>query len=317
MKRFRAFPQCSHPREIADVLAATWHAFPRHELVAASSDFAVRRALERGEIVKVTPHHYAHAQTATSFWTRADAVASWLGTRGILSGSTALYIAGEIAEPPRVINALIPRKTRIVEVPDWVRITHAKYSPLCDVVNGWEIVDPAMALVQAYGRLPHESRDGVVLGALARGRISREEMRRCFALMPRIKDRQLLKQLLEDSQDGAESVLERDAHRDVFGLRDFGSFIKQFDVVVGGQRYRLDMYHPGLRIAVELDGAAFHATQGHWQRDLNRDAALLAQGIVSVRFSYWDIKERPQWCRDTLRAVMAQRAKGGALAVEK
>ncbi|WP_061960558.1 hypothetical protein [Demequina flava] len=310
-------PTCPAPRDLPDVMATTWRAFTWKELAAIASDFAVRHAVTTGDLVRVTPGHYAHAAAAQSFWTRADAAVQWIGTRGTLGGEAALFIAGVVPEPPRDVAVVVPRHTRIAQAPPWLRVTYAKYAPRVSFVEGWEVVEPSMALAQCFGRLDHETRAGVFFDALADGAVTVEGMRRAFAVMPRIKDRPILKQLVEDAEAGAESVLERDAKNDVFDLVEFSGFVPQFDIVAGGRRYRLDLFHPELRIAVELDGAAYHAGQGHWQRNLNRDAALLAQGVVTVRFSYWDITERAAWCRQMLRSVMAQRSRGGALTVEK
>ncbi|WP_083966607.1 DUF559 domain-containing protein [Demequina globuliformis] len=310
-------PRCSSPRDLPEVLAATWRAFTWDELSAIASDFAARQALQSGQIVRVVPGLYAHTSAARSYWTRADAVSRWLGTRGTLAGETALFIAGVLSEPPHILTVVVPRHQRIAHAPRWLRVTYASYAPRVDFVDSWEIVEPCMALAQCFGRLDHGIRAGTFYAALAQGSIRVEGVRRALAVMPRVKDRPILKQYLEDAEDGVESSLEYDAKHDVLNLPEFAALVRQFDIVAGGRRYRLDLYHPELRIAVELDGAAFHATQGHWQRDLNRDAALLAQGVVTVRFSYWDVTERPNWCREVLRAVIAQRSRGGALAVEK
>ena len=55
---------------------------------------------------------------------------------------------------------------------------------------------------------------------------------------------------------------------------------------------RLDAAWPDVKLAVEFDGAAFHAGPDAWQRDLRRNAALAALGWVVLRFSYADVSER-------------------------
>ncbi len=107
---------------------------------------------------------------------------------------------------------------------------------------------------------------------------------------------------------GAESYLEVHAMDEVFVGRRFRALLKQHVVSTGGGRYRLDMYDAASMTAIELDGATYHAGVKEWQRDLRRDADLAAVGILTLRFSYRDLTERPQWCRTTARDVLRLRS---------
>ncbi|WP_430867275.1 endonuclease domain-containing protein [Demequina aurantiaca] len=125
--------------------------------------------------------------------------------------------------------------------------------------------------------------------------------------LPRVKGRRALLRTVAQCAAGAESYLEWHAAEKVFVGKPFDRFIKQYRVVVHGRNYRLDMYDQVTRVAVEVDGAKFHAGTDLWQRDLRRDADLASVGIQTVRFSYRDLHERPQWCRDRLRDILASR----------
>jgi very-short-patch-repair endonuclease len=100
---------------------------------------------------------------------------------------------------------------------------------------------------------------------------------------------------------GAESYLEERALRQVFNTSEFDRLIRQHDVVIEGQAYRLDLYDDATRTAVELDSEEHHGRSPHRQRDVNRDVHLATIGIQTLRFTYRDITERPGWCRQMLR----------------
>nr|WP_275586007.1 DUF559 domain-containing protein [Geodermatophilus sabuli] len=71
----------------------------------------------------------------------------------------------------------------------------------------------------------------------------------------------------------------------------------------------LDAAVPELRVAVELDGAAFHGSAAARERDTRRDVALAALGWVVLRFSYRRLTREPDACRrEILQVCRARRA---------
>jgi very-short-patch-repair endonuclease len=69
--------------------------------------------------------------------------------------------------------------------------------------------------------------------------------------------------------------------------------VLQYEIPLGYGSLHVDAAWPEVKLAVEFDGAAYHAGRDDWQRDLRRDAALAALGWVVLRFSYSDVTERP------------------------
>jgi very-short-patch-repair endonuclease len=72
-------------------------------------------------------------------------------------------------------------------------------------------------------------------------------------------------------------------------LRRFGLSIPRFNPWVRG--YELDCYWPDAWLAVELDGAAYHAAWRNQERDRLRDADLAAAGITVIRVSWRQLTE--------------------------
>ena len=69
----------------------------------------------------------------------------------------------------------------------------------------------------------------------------------------------------------------------------------------------LDRYFDRERLAVELDGAAFHGSPGQRERDIRRDAALAALGIQVVRFSHQRLFNDPDGVRAELLRILSAR----------
>jgi hypothetical protein len=76
-------------------------------------------------------------------------------------------------------------------------------------------------------------------------------------------------------------------------------------VEAGGLRYRLDFAYPEpLKIAVEVDGYATHGTRAAFQRDRDRQNALVALGWVVLRFTWEDVVRRPHKVAATIRQAI-------------
>jgi very-short-patch-repair endonuclease len=84
-------------------------------------------------------------------------------------------------------------------------------------------------------------------------------------------------------------------------------FLRQFPVVLPHAHIRLDAAIPELRVAIELDGAAFHGDQAARERDMRRDVALAGLGWVDLRFSYRRLTTEPDACRREILEVCAAR----------
>lgn len=70
--------------------------------------------------------------------------------------------------------------------------------------------------------------------------------------------------------------------------------------------YALDLAYPGILLAVEYDGRE-HLTPERARHDLRRQAALTAAGWTVLRFSAWEVMNRPGWVARQVRAELARR----------
>ena len=127
-----------------------------------------------------------------------------------------------------------------------------------------------------------------------------------LAAVPRLPGLASLRGLLADARTGSQS------HLEILGLRALLAAglpqpVLQYEIALGPRFLHVDAAWPEARLAVEFDGAAFHAGHDDWQRDLRRDAALAALGWVVLRFSFADVTERPAYCGAQVAAAYRRR----------
>lgn len=66
---------------------------------------------------------------------------------------------------------------------------------------------------------------------------------------------------------------------------------------------RVDFHWPELGLVVETDGLRYHRTPTQQARDIERDNAHRAAGLVPVRFTHGQVRHRPRYVERTLAAI--------------
>jgi very-short-patch-repair endonuclease len=69
---------------------------------------------------------------------------------------------------------------------------------------------------------------------------------------------------------------------------------------------KIDAVWPEHRLAVELDGWAYHHDRAAFEEDRARSARLTVAGWTHVRFTHAQVVERPRQIADTLRVLLAR-----------
>jgi hypothetical protein len=137
-------------------------------------------------------------------------------------------------------------------------------------------------------------------------------LRTALAARPKLRWRTEISGALADVSDGIHSLLEwRYLHRveRPHGLPRAGRQARNR----AGQRIRyLDNHYPQFKVVVELDGLAAHPPEERW-RDIHRDNASAAAGIVTLRYSWADIITDPCRVAAEIAAVLRVRGWAGSL----
>jgi very-short-patch-repair endonuclease len=113
-----------------------------------------------------------------------------------------------------------------------------------------------------------------------------------------------LRQVLKDWGDRAAAESERRLHRLLRGAAISG-WVANLTVVLGGRRFEIDVAFPELRLAIEVDGYAYHSGDERFQRDRTKQNALIAAGWRILRFTWADLTERPDYVLAAIGQLLA------------
>lgn len=277
-------------------------------LIAHYSETTLYTALRSGRIVRILPETYVGKRWKSDFGARVSAASSWCGTRAAVTGLAAAYLYGWFPVPPARIEIMCAHKERL-RTPYWLTVRRTLAGAGNEVRSGVRIATRAQVIVRCWETIPAARATSFVIDALRDREVTPEDVLTLVSGRSRVKRRQELLSLLALIATGVESYLEYVAATEVFVGPHFKEFIRQGEFRVDGTRYRVDMLHKAARVAVELDGARFHADDKSRRRDIERDSVLASHGVLTLRFTYEDITRRPQWCRNrvlqTVRARMA------------
>jgi very-short-patch-repair endonuclease len=265
----------------------------------------VKRAVARGDLVRLLPDIYAPKQHSRAFHVRAKAASLW--TDAPVSGLAALFLWGLVADPPEVIEVLVAHGRQPRPQPGYA-VRQSTVDLPQSVREGVAVVSPAAAVVLGYGCLPKANRSAMFYSAVRLRLAGIKQLEVVLAAVPRVKARRSLERSIRAASVGVQSYLEERALYKVFNTAEFAGFVRQHEVVIEGNQFFLDMFDRDTKTALELDGRNGHLNEFR-QKNITRDCWVATIGIQTLRFSYEDLVNRPEWCRQIVREVLRVRAR--------
>lgn len=227
-------------------------------------------------------------------------VAVWsYGNRAAASGLAAAFWLGCTRFAPEIVEVTVPRNSH-GRIHQGSRVRRRDLHA-ADVIQrrGLHVTGHALTLVEAAVRRPGGAK--ILDSALQRDVTLRE----LWAAHLRNKGRYgspAARRLLQAASGGARSEAERLFLR---LLREAGITGWRTNYPVGG--YRVDVGFPASKIAVEIDGLAFHSDASDFQIDRERQNAITMLGWQVLRFTWLDLTEYPQRALAVLRKAISAR----------
>ncbi|WP_369252427.1 DUF559 domain-containing protein [Geodermatophilus amargosae] len=286
--------------------------------VARTSDLAGRvdrhtvgRWVAQGRLLR--PHRGVVATPESWEEWRTRALAGVLATAGVLSHSTALAVWRVLDDDGGPVHVSVPAHRRALHGPGLV--VHRVRALDVDRLGTFPVTPLPRALVDGWGWASgrHGSRRavdrlrGAVIGTLRERQVRTADLAREAALRAALPGHRDLVDLLRLVERGCQSELEIWGVRHVLTGPGMPRFEQQHPVVLPWGTAHLDAALPELRVAVELDGAAFHGSAEARERDTRRDVALAALGWVVLRFSHRRLTRDPDGCRREILQVCRAR----------
>ncbi len=228
-----------------------------------------------------------------------------MGSGSVVIGAAAASAWG-LCDPPRTIAVTAPLSMSR-NAPPWLTLQRLAERPPFALWHGCPIATPEWAIVTAYGHLPRDVADEMVYRAVRQRLCSPQDIDQIASNLSAVRRRRALATTVKATAAGSESFLETIGLRKVFASKDFAGFIRQHRLRADGANYRLDMYDPVTRTAVELDGEVAHQGADQRARDVRRDTRLASIGILTLRFTFRDLTEQPEWCRSMVTSTVARR----------
>ena len=158
-------------------------------------------------------------------------------------------------------------------------------------------------LFDCIGRLPTDDSERLVVWAATRERLDPGALRRATDAHRGAWGNPARRRALDDIDAGAYNAAER---RLQAILRTAGIHGWQGDqrIDLPGRLVRVDVLFRRVRLVIEVDGFAAHG-RDRFQADLTRQNALVAAGYTVLRFTWWDLVDRPAEVARQVHATLA------------
>ena len=268
---------------------------------AGLSHAEINGLIARGALVKLGPGVFrlrgAPAREDSALWHAA------LATGGSIMGGAAAWIWEIEPAFPRMIELLVPTWRRVA-IPNGVQVRRlAHLESELTTRHGLPVTDRRRTILDCVALQSVPRPVALFDRALSQGWITLTDAQQ--RLTQPVQGNTYLRRLVRTHLVGAEAESERRLHR---LLRKAGitGWVANLPVAVGaGKTVRLDLAFEDLKLAIEVDGFAYHSGNDRFQRDRTKQNALVTLGWTVLRFTWSDLTERPEYVVATIRRQLA------------
>jgi very-short-patch-repair endonuclease len=229
------------------------------------------------------------------------------GCGAMLSHQSAAEADGLTDTPSSPIHVTVPARRRVDPIPG-VRVylcgrAEQKRDPLVEPPRTrveetvLDLADAARSFDDAFGW---------VCRAVSGRFTTTQRLRAAMENRSRMGRRVGLEVALADVEQGVHSVLEL-LYLRIERAHGLPRASRQARVVRGGRTQYRDCFYEAYRVVVELDGRVAHPDETAW-RDMRRDNAGAEQGVLTLRYGYADLTERP--CQVAAQVAVVLQSRG-------
>jgi hypothetical protein len=275
------------------------------------SRYQLERDVQRGVFVVCFKGVYRHASTPVTARSQQVAACEHAGRSAALSHRAALREHG-LVDIRRSLIEVTTSEKRCHGVPFHLHRTN--YLPSHHIVtrDGCRLTDVARTLFDAGAvvgpwivskGVDKAIRLGLVTPEMLKGRLAEHGgpgRNGCGVLRKVLAERDVL-------ADRSESSLEDLMIRTCWKGR-LPRPVAQYEVYCNGRTRRLDFAYPHIKLDVEGDGFGAHGSRQAFEDDRERDADLIADGWMVLRFTWRQVRDRPEWVIERIRQAYEQRS---------
>ena len=231
-------------------------------------------------------------------------------TDGVLFARTAAHLWGMTDDAGGLVDIAVPLARRVTPTAG-LRVRRTAI-PAGEVTSrvGLPVTDRRRSAIDFMGSCRHTEAVAFADRALSQGWFSVADLER--RLHTRTRGNPVVRRVLATLTAGAEAESERRLHR-LLRRAGIDGWIGNHEVLDRGRFIaRVDVAFPGLRLAIEVDGFAYHSDRDRFQRDRRRQNDLVALGWRVLRFTWTDLVERPEYVTDRIRQQLLSGEKSTA-----
>ncbi|PZS17902.1 MAG: hypothetical protein DLM60_13040 [Pseudonocardiales bacterium] len=230
------------------------------------------------------------------------AAVAWAGSDAVASGLTAAWWWQLRDWAPGAAEVTVPQ-ARSRRPPADVVLRRRDLDPAdLGVLRGLPVTALPLTVLDAAVALGSDSGRPLVDRALQR-RVSFAQLHAAYYRSSGRHGSPWLGQVLRQAADGASSDAERVVHRLLRGARIDG-WVANHLVVLSGIEYWIDVAFEARRLALEVDGWAWHSDVDRFAHDRRRQNAMVLAGWTVLRFTWHDLMSRPEEVVAEIRAAL-------------
>jgi len=254
----------------------------------------------------VTPHRGVYRVAGAPLTGASRAWTAVLGARAVLSYLSAAEWWDLPVEQDGRIHVTRRARQRLA-THKLIRVHRTLLVP--EAVTTWfglRVTTRTETLLDCLGWLPVPAARNLLDRAFQQGWLAPRDLDRRPDEQPGRWGNRQLAGLARDCRPGIEAESERRLQRllEQAGIR---GWVANHPVRVGGHRFRPDIAFPDVRLAVEVDGWAYHRTKEQRDSDVERDNLLMLAGWRVLRFTWEDVRDRPEYVLAMIRSVLVAR----------
>ena len=293
---------------LADLLRGNQDVVTRQQALTLVADHVIEYALEAGCITQLLPRVYVTAEKASETRVRHRAALLYAGEDAMLSHMTALPYWSLPMPSTSIVHVTVPRHVCRYSRPGILTV-HRAANRFSSVGRGEARVSRLeRAVVDSWPLLAEAEQRAPAILAVAKRRTTARRLLAEAQGRSNLPGRASLLALCAALADGCHSELELWGLQHVFrDDRRFAHGVRQLPVQLRSRVVYLDLAFTAERVAIELDGAAFHGTFEQRECDMRRDSALSAIGWIVLRFSYRRMHDDEEGVRNEVDAVLRTR----------
>ena len=229
-------------------------------------------------------------------WVRSAAL--WAGDRATVSGVAAAWWHGLWSDPTSIVEVTIPKRRRVRALAGMrIRRRDLDWRDRLNTRHLW-VTELALTVLEAAVELGE--RGPALLDRALQRRVQFSTLHRAHCRNFGRRGSKTAGALLVAAADRAASQAER---LTIGLLRSAGLTGWVRGHWFGG--YELDFAFPEQRIAIEVDGWAWHVDVEQFRRDRRKQNELVLAGWTVLRFSWHDLTQRPTAVVAEIRAALA------------